>query len=91
MVGWGGLPVKYRGSGVRSATQTKNGDDIPVFGALEVLGAEAFGAHSGICCVRNFSSLALPFRAAFPCFLDLPMASKTVEAPRRNMSEQQHS
>jgi hypothetical protein len=73
------LPVKYRGK--------QNGDDIPAFGALEVLGAAAFGAHSGICCVQNFSSPLLPFRAAFPCFLDLPMASKTVEAPRRNMSD----
>ena len=72
------------------ALRMQNGDDIPAFGAFEMLDVDSFGAHSGICCVRNFSSLSLAFRAAFPCFLDLPMASKTVEAPRRNMSEQQH-
>ena len=58
----------------------QNDDDIPVFGAVMVLGAADFGAYSEGRCDWSLSSLSFIIRAAFPRhFFAFAIASKTFE------------
>ena len=49
MPNWGCRPVRYRMNGVNTP-RIQNMEGIPEFGAVEMLGAAVFGAHSEGCC-----------------------------------------